>query len=56
MKKITNRSNRTRPVKQLGMESLKKVTGGGLSGPDICDGRYKIICIQDVTPPGNQDC
>ena len=46
----------TRRIEQLDHEALRKVTGGGLQGPDPCDGRYKITCIQDVTPPSTQDC
>jgi hypothetical protein len=54
-KHTTNRSTAPRIV-ELEMKTLETISGGGLSGPDLCDGRYKIICIQDATPPSSQDC
>jgi len=45
-----------RRLELLSTEDLRRVTGGGLSGPDPCDGRYKIRCVQEITPPDTQDC
>lgn len=45
-----------RPAKRLTADQLAHVVGGGLSGPDQCDPRYRLRCIQDATPPGTQDC
>jgi len=56
MKKRTTPSRNPRPIVELATDSLKQVTGGGISGPDICEGRYKIRCIQDYIPPSSQDC
>lgn len=56
MKKSPKSSRPARPLQQLSPASLALVTGGGLSGPDPCDGQYKIRCVQEITPPDIQEC
>ena len=55
MKKTTKQSSRPRQIQPLSPQSLEQVSGGGLSGPDQCSPRYRLVCTTDVTPPTTQD-
>jgi len=54
MKRITKQT-RTRRIEPLTSESLKTVSGGGLSGPDQCVPNYYMKCISEYVPITTQE-
>lgn len=54
MKKPKNAPRRRR-IQEVTSESLERVSGGGLTGPDQCVPQYTLICISEYVPPTTQE-